>query len=423
MRVLYDLSHIGLGLQAPRGRTGVFRVVERTALALADSSDIELEFAVADSLRMQVITLDYVRQVEKLRQVPFPHNSVAARLVERVLPLYEVPYEDSGWSRYRRSLLNRVFLSFERCLQAVAPTLNPAELRWADVVHSPSQPFSSATLRDARACCLTVYDMTPFVVPQYHVDETRQFMSRVLDSVRKGAWPICISEATRRDLLQCCPELDPARASVAYLAADESFKPCTDAGRIAAIRAKYKIGAEPFFLCVNTLEPRKNVEAVIRCFAKIVAQEHLRNAQLVLAGPRGWMSERLDQILKQHGDSGSRIVVTGFVDDEDLAPLYSAARAFVYVSHYEGFGLPPLEAMQCGAPVIVSNTSSLPEVVGDAGIKVDPTDDDAICDAMLRAWNDDELCAALRARGLAQAEIFSWDATAAATIEAYRKAI
>jgi glycosyltransferase involved in cell wall biosynthesis len=402
----------------------VFRVVERTALALAERTDIQLEFSALSSPRVQAMTLDYVAQIEKLRGVSFPHNSTTKRLIELAGRLYETPDEDRrGLARYRRSLGNRSFMYLERGLQAISPMVTPSQLRWADVVHSPSQPFNDTILRSARACFMTIYDMTPFVVPQYHVEATRAFMSTVLTSVQKGAWPICISEATRTDLLQVCPDLDPSRTSVAYLAADESFAPCTDAERLRTVRAKYQIGDAPFFLCVNTLEPRKNVEAVIRCFAKIVAQEQLHDAQLVLAGPRGWLSERLDAVLKQYGDSGSRVIVTGFVDEADLAPLYSAARAFVYVSHYEGFGLPPLEAMQCGVPVIASNTSSLPEVVGDAGLQVDPTDDDAICDGMLRLWRDTELCGVLREKGLAKAKTFSWAASAEAIVGAYRKAI
>lgn len=423
MRVLYDLSHIGVGLQTTRGRTGVFRVVERTAMALAERKDIELEFSAFSSLRLQAKTLDFVAAHEKLRTVPFPHNSTVKELIELAAGLYEQPREARGWERYKRSLRNRSFMGIQSCLQLVSPPMSPARLRWADVVHSPSQPLSVEILRKARSCFMTVYDMTPFVVPQYHVEQTRRFVDSVLESIRNGAWPICISQATQTDLLQYCPELDASRSSVAYLAADESFAPCTDPEQLEAVRTKYKIGPDPFFLCVNTMEPRKNVAAVIRCFAKIVGQEHLRNVQLVLAGPRGWLSEQLDETLKQHGDGGARIIVTGFVDEDDLATLYSAARAFIYVSHYEGFGLPPLEAMQCGAPVVVSNTSSLPEVVGDAGIQVPPDDDDAICDAMLRVWHDDELCAKLREKGIARAKMFSWAESASANIQAYRKAL
>lgn len=423
MRVLYDLSHLGMGLQTPIGRTGVFRVVERTAVALAGRTDIQLQFSVVSSLSLQARTLDYVASSENLRGVEFPHSNSAKRLIDWAGQFYETPFEDQGWSRYKRSARNRSFLGFQRFMQAIVPPVRKGQLRGTDIFHSPSQPISQEMLRETRASFMTVYDMTPFVVPQYHVDDTRRHLDLALASIRNGAWAICISEATRIDLLQQCPGLDGSRVSVSYLAADERFAPCTDPNRLAEVRAKYGIGAAPFFLCVNTLEPRKNVEAVIRCFAKLVAQEHLTEAQLVLVGPRGWLSNRLDETLREHGGKGSRVIVTGFVADEDLAPLYSAARSFIYISHYEGFGLPPLEAMQCGAPVITSNTSSLPEVVGDAAIQVSPTDDDAICDAMLQIWTSDDTYEDLRRKGLARARLFTWAATAESIVAAYRRAL
>jgi glycosyltransferase involved in cell wall biosynthesis len=171
------------------------------------------------------------------------------------------------------------------------------------------------------------------------------------------------------------------------------------------------------------LEPRKNIHHVIRCFSKTVLGEEIDDLCLVLVGTKGWDYGKVFEELSRYPALRKRIILTGYVDFEDLAPLYSGALAFVYPSLYEGFGLPPLEAMKCGTPVITSNTSSLPEVVGDAGTMVSPTDEDALCHAMLEIFRDSALRTRMSERSLARADLFSWEKCIEETIRAYRIAI
>jgi glycosyltransferase involved in cell wall biosynthesis len=152
-----------------------------------------------------------------------------------------------------------------------------------------------------------------------------------------------------------------------------------------------------------------------------VDQDKVPEVHLVLVGPAGWKMEAIFATLEQRPELRARVTLAGFVPDADLAALYAGARVFAYPSLYEGFGLPVLEAMQCGTPVITSNTSALPEVVGDAAVCVAPEDTDALCEALRRLVTDDAWAAELRRRGLARARLFTWDRTAALTVEAYRR--
>ena len=190
-----------------------------------------------------------------------------------------------------------------------------------------------------------------------------------------------------------------------------------------AVQLKYGIPRGPYILSLGTLEPRKNIVHLIRSFAQLVAQENLPDLSLVLAGAAGWDYGSIFEELTRYPQLKQRIIFTGYVADEDLSPLYSGALVFVYPSFYEGFGLPPLEAMQCGTPVITSNTSSLPEVVGGAGIMLNPSDHEGLCQQMLAIYRSSALREELSARSLEQARKFSWTACARQTAAAYRRAL
>jgi glycosyltransferase involved in cell wall biosynthesis len=161
----------------------------------------------------------------------------------------------------------------------------------------------------------------------------------------------------------------------------------------------------------------------IRTFARMVDQQNIKDLSLVLVGTKGWLYDEIFEELSRNAALKDRIIVTGFAANEDLAALYSGAVAFVYPSLYEGFGLPPLEAMQCGVPVITSNTSSLPEVVGEAGIMVSPTDEDALCQSMLDIYNSDSLQQTMSLKSIEQAKKFSWEKCMRETIDAYKTAL
>ena len=176
-------------------------------------------------------------------------------------------------------------------------------------------------------------------------------------------------------------------------------------------------------MSVCTFEPRKNLRHVIRSFVELIrTQPASRDLTLVLTGGQGWMCEPILAELARAELSSGRIIATGFVPDADLPPLYSGALAFLYLSRYEGFGLPPLEAMQCGAPVIVSNNSSLPEVVGEAGILLSPDDQDGLCQAIMDLHGQPGQRALLAAKSIRQAQRFGWEKNVRQTLDVYHLA-
>ncbi|MDZ7935437.1 MAG: glycosyltransferase family 1 protein [Emticicia sp.] len=202
----------------------------------------------------------------------------------------------------------------------------------------------------------------------------------------------------------------------------EVFYQETDKEKIADTLKKYNIPANSkHLLSVSTLEPRKNIERTIRAFLKLIQQEHINDLNLVLVGTKGWQFDGIFEEIKSNPALKERIITTGFVADGDLAALYSSAIGFVYPSLYEGFGLPPLEAMQCGTPVISSTKSSIPEVVGDSGILVEPTDETAISAAMLKFYQNENFRNELSQKALLQATKFSWERFTDEHIEIYQK--
>lgn len=283
------------------------------------------------------------------------------------------------------------------------------------------------------AVVLTVYDMIPFLMPELFTPADLAYYADVLAQTRPGDHVITISQSAKRDFCAHTGH-DPARVHVTYLAADAAqFRPDPAAGgeneaeAFRRVRARYGLPADdaPYFLSVCTFEPRKNLRHLIRSFAALVAaQPDLADLRLVLAGGTGWKFDAIfdEMDAADAARTQGRIIVTGFVAEEDLAPLYRHAWAFLYLSLYEGFGLPPLEAMRCGVPVVTADTSSLPEVVGDAGILLDPHDQDGLCQAMLDLYRRPALRQRLAAAALRRAERFSWERCARETVAVYHAA-
>jgi glycosyltransferase involved in cell wall biosynthesis len=251
-----------------------------------------------------------------------------------------------------------------------------------------------------------VFDLVPFVQgAQAQSRAARIERATIRPALRRAAALPCISEATRRDLVELFPAAEPTAVTIP-LAADERFA----TARPGDAPARHGLD-RPYVLAVGALEPRKNLERLVAAWGRLPSG--LRDGhRLALVGPRGWDDE---PILRAAAEGGARLL--GRVDDADLAALYAGCAAFAYPSLYEGFGLPVLEAMAAGAPVVTSSVSSLPEVAGGAALLVDPHDTDAIAGALARVLGDAALAADLRARGRKRAAVFSWERTARETRE------
>ncbi len=266
---------------------------------------------------------------------------------------------------------------------------------------------------------LTIYDLSFIRYPQLFRPFNRWYLGTFTRiSARRADAVIAISESTRQDVIASFG-VAPARVHTVYCGADEAFRPLP-AADVAAFRAEKRL-PERFIFRLGTIEPRKNVEGVIRAYAAW-RQRDASAPLLVIAGGKGWYYRRVFQLVESLG-LAPHIHFPGYVPQDELPLWYNAASVFVYPSHFEGFGLPVLEAMACGTPVVTSDVSSLPEVAGDAAVLVSPDDVSGLSYAMERIFTDAALAQSLREKGRRQAARFSWEKTAAETVTIYRQVL
>lgn len=264
----------------------------------------------------------------------------------------------------------------------------------------------------------TIHDISFRLFPELFAAKDRFILNAGLPgSLRRAAKVIAVSENTRRDILKAFPGTEPGKVVATPLAADPRYRVLSPREQESArelVNERYGLSG-PYLLSVGVLQPRKNVPLLLAAFAKARQEAGLPH-KLAVVGKRGWLSQETEAAIRAAGDA---VVMTGYAPDEHLPALYGCATAFCYPSLYEGFGLPPLEAMACGCPTLSSNASSLPEVVSDAGVLIDPHDTAAWTKAIIEVVTDTAQREQLREAGPARAALFSWQRTAALTKQVY----
>jgi glycosyltransferase involved in cell wall biosynthesis len=420
VKAIVDISLLGTAHYFTRYRNGIARVTEELIAAMMDNHYCDLGFTACNSVEQMVQSSCYLGSDPKLRDLKL--YGPKGLFINGIVDLAKLVYPDA--SGVDRAKLRRRVVSF--FLKRMNSLYRGADLQLdgsADIFHSMYYPLPRSISGSGNLKrFITINDMIPVLFPHYFEPEITADFRRVLESIRDDDWIIAISQSTRNDLCDYL-KIDPARVFITPLAASGSFYRCDDAMKQAAARRRYGITEGPYILSLSTLEPRKNIDHTIRCFARTVEEQGIQDLQLVLVGSKGWDFDRVFGEIAQNEGIRKRIIVTGYVPDQDLATLYSGSMMFVHPSLYEGFGLPVLEAMQCGVPVITSTTSSLPEVAGDAGILVDPKDADALCQAIWTLYSDAALRGELAAKSLQRASQFSWKKCASDTVAAYRTAM
>ncbi len=281
-----------------------------------------------------------------------------------------------------------------------------------NLLHSPDfiPPF-----RRWCPAVITIHDLGFLLFPETLTDESRRYYGQVGRAVRSAERIIAVSHSTACDLAERLGVT--SRVRVIHNGIGAEFRPRT-AAEVAAARRQYGLD-KPYILFLGTLEPRKNVVTLLRAFRAVRARH---DVQLALAGRRGWLYQPIFDEIERLG-LGRDVRIIDNARADRFPALYSGASAFAYPSLYEGFGLPPLEAMACGTPTAVADTSSLPEVVGDAALLHPPTDHLALAEALLRLLEDETLRADLRRRGLARATRFTWQEAARQTLDVYKEAL
>ena len=256
---------------------------------------------------------------------------------------------------------------------------------------------------------LTVHDLSFVRVPETASPSLKAYLDKVVPrSIASADHVLADSQATKDDLIALYGVAE-GKVTVLLSGVDARFRRVNDPGMLRALREKYRLGERPYIFSVGTVQPRKNYARLIRALAALRAEG--RDIGLVIAGGRGWLDDPIYSAIRGNG-LAQYVQLIGFAHDEDLPGLYSGAAAFAFPSLYEGFGLPILESMACGTPVGTANVSSLPEVAGNDALMIDPTDVDALTDALRRVLDDETLRRRLIAGGLERAREFTWDRAA-----------
>lgn len=402
MRIVIDLQ----GAQARNARRGIGRYSLALAQAMAREARGRHEILIA-------LNGAFSDTIEPLR------DAFAGLLPPEAIRVWENPLPPGGGAS---AALTR---AAARLREAFLANLAP------DVVHVSSL-FESADDGTATSCGLfapmrtavTLYDLIPLLRPETYLTRpaTRDEYLGKIEDLKKADLLLAISESSRQEALQhlgCVPE----RCVNISTAADSHFVPRTlDGDEERTLRERLRL-PRPFALYTGGIDPRKNVEGLIRAFARLPESVRAQRQLAIVCSVHDDSRARLLQLARENGLVDGQLVLTGYVPEDDLVALYGLCEAFVFPSVHEGFGLPALEAMRCGAAVIASNTSSLPEVVGREDALFDPQSEEAIANALERLLTDADWRGELRTHGLRQAEKFSWEASARAALEAMERLV
>jgi len=426
LKVAYDISTLGQGFINPKAKTGVYRVVESLLFQLVKSSEIEttaIPFNQISTIWENTSSSLYIKNQSLEKQIFFD-SCFCSRL--NLTPIYQTAVKLQRqlihFSLKKYPIFYKPSLSIQVPFKLISKldiksTFSPQKF---NIYHSPFYPIPDRTITQNLQRVLTIYDLLPILTPHNFTQNSRSKFKSIINSIdRHQDWITCISENTKQDFCDHTG-MNPERVFVTPLAASDNFYPVSDLEIISHKLKQYKIPNQPYLLSLCTLEPRKNLSFLLQCFAQLLAQDPNLDLNLVLVGVSGWKNNDIFQTIQNSPLLKKHVIFTGYIPDQDLSAIYCGALAFVYPSLYEGFGLPPLEAMQCGTPVIASNTSSLPEVVDDAGIMLDPTNRDDLCQAMLDLINNSTLRHQLSQKGMDRATQFSLSKCATETIKVYK---
>lgn len=285
-----------------------------------------------------------------------------------------------------------------------------------DLLHCP---FYTMPMFCPVPAVVTVHDITFDLHPEWYTRRARFAFGRfAASSARRARHVLTVSECSRRDIIRTYG-VRPDRVTAVPLAPASEFAPVSDPERLAAVKSRYGLDG-PYVLHVGSITPRRNIDRLLDAFAGV--RREARDTKLLIAGSVESPSPPVDVAVRRRG-LGDVVRVAGYVDAGDLPALYSGATVVAYPSLYEGFGLPVLEAMACGAPVLASSTSCFPEVIGDAGLMVDPEDTDAIAKGLLDLISDGGLREHFSRAGIEHAARFTWERTARGTLEVYRRVL
>lgn len=407
IRILYDISPAAVCEQRGSALTGIPRVADCVFRALIGEAGADVR---AVSSLSQAGASRYCRRVANMQ----PCNAwwqaalSAAFFPTPVLKPFFARMQDRG---IVARLVRGLSVQGDKILSPVLGRIPRADLRHSDAYFFPNSYLPRQIQSSRILKAVVLHDMIPVRHPEFFTREQANDFCRGLATLTPETHVFCNSECTRKDFLEGTRHPE-AHASVFPLGAGSAFHPGADP-RSERYLSSLGLAKKSYFLSVGTLEPRKNMPGILEAFDNFVTSNPDSGIQLVLTGGVGWRLDEAEAAFKRFPHLQARIVRTGFVADEQLQILYEGSIAYISLSHYEGFNLPLIEAMKCGTPVIASDVSSHPEVVGSAGCLVQPGDWIQAGEAMRRISRDAALCRQCSEMGLERSKAYTWEKSVA----------
>ncbi|MCW7493191.1 glycosyltransferase family 4 protein [Leptospira sp. 2 VSF19] len=416
MKIIFDISILAWSVRSNKAKTGIFRVIENLLNESIHQKDFELylssvqgnicsfyEYLENHNIRIQSDRLLVPRKYSKSKDKVFLLYLWVLNLVDfkrKVLYKFFIP-------KIIQSILDPLLM-----ILGMREYLYPIRSEFLNeefIFHSPYLPFPAFIKNSKIRKVIFIHDLIPILYPEFFVSNRDNVVWKIIRDLDSETNIITNSEFSKLDIIKSIPNINKDRINVVLLGCDKVFHEVESDFELDKEILKYGLKNKKYILTVSTLEPRKNLKSSIRAFVRLVEEGLDPEIKFVILGGRGWGVE-FGTLESEYPDVfKNRIIFLGFISDEEMALIYSGALFFVYLSLYEGFGLPPLEAMKSGLPVIVSNTSSLPEVVGEAGVLVDPRDEDEIFLRMKDLVTSRGLRRKLSLKSRKQASLFSWE--------------
>ncbi|MBP3925511.1 glycosyltransferase family 4 protein [bacterium] len=422
IKMIFDATHLSYMAEKNGMRSAIFFVTKNLLLEFCRNPELDI-YLFCDYKR-----LEYLKKLVK--DGNFPENCKILDTEKAVNPFMIfmakiacVCRKENGKDNFIKKILR--FFAF-RCFhffdehKGISRRLISLFDKY-DVYFSPYEPILPEVDRAKIKSYLFLHDAIPLVLDGFYKENnfSRDWFKTLMKSLRAENTYFANSEHTKNDFIKYSPDITSKNIVVAPLGANENFYQEKNIEKIEKIKRKYKIPPDKkylFSLC--NLEPRKNLVFAVKNFIEFIKKNNVEDFIFVIGGG-SWVKlvYHLEKYVENFDDFKDKILKIGYVDDEDLPILYSGAEMFVYPSFYEGFGMPILEAMQCGCPVICSNTSSMPEVIGDCGIMIDPKSDEDLISAFEKMYFDETFRNSCHEKGLERAKIFSWKKCADIIIE------
>lgn len=412
MRILFDAGPLGNGFRNTVSRCGIFRTVVEMLNHVATNIELQTDVIATGHLDYSLVLPE---AVESFIQAPvgLPVGSFDRfcykylKKLRRHQILSQELHRGNPWRILMGGLWHLAINYYPQ------PHLNTNY----DIYHSFIPAFVPSIKAKQRV--MTIYDAIPAIHPEFFSKNIVDAWWNSVNSMNpKRDWAMCISRATCDDFVRITG-FPKERTSIITLGIDKKFVRCNCQNTRGRVAKKYNLPDGEWVLSLSALEPRKNLAGLVN--AMIGIWRSGRKTKLVLAGPVGWKIDDFLNRIASDPEIRNMVHLTGFIDDDDLPVLYSMTSCFVYPSFYEGFGLPPVEAMACGAPVVTSNTSSMPEAVGDAALLIDPKNPETIASAILRILDDKVLSQTLAEKGIKQAARYTWEQCAEDCMAVYKQ--